>query len=482
MRKGKGSKPLAMSSSRRLQQPCKTPLPVGSSIRLVILATLLAFAGLSLNRCGPAGKHGPNILFLLVDCLRADHLGLAGYRRPTSPCLDSLAAEGVAFTCCTAQAPFTLASVPSLITGRYPTAAYTRATVSWPKAEEPVVAAQLGQEIPSIPLLLRRHGYVTSMFNASSLVKYRILGLREQFDFCDQSIECACGRCAGRINDLALGWVSSNARRRWFCYIHYMDVHGPYAPPSEFAARFSRRQSTEPALTPGWRDSLLRQNGPTTVEVEHVIDMYDASIAYVDHEICRLLGELKTLGMADDLLVIVLADHGEELFEHGCSDHGQTLYQEQVQCPLLLVWPGRLPKGVCVDQPVMNVDLLPTIADLLGIGTHEGLSGTSLLPLTRGETLERPVFSEMRGSMVRKGTWKLWEDDFSVSRLYDLGSDPAETADLAEALPESVAALGAILPEWKSTLVEPPVQSPPCSAALLDSAAAAKLRALGYAQ
>jgi hypothetical protein len=182
----------------------------------LVAAAALAATGLSLSRCGPPARYQPDILLLLVDCLRADHLGLAGYPRPTSPCLDSLAAEGVAFTRCTAQAPFTLASVPSLLTGRYPTAAYTQTGVSWPKSDEEVAAAQIGQQTQTIAAVLRQQGYVTAMFNASSLVKYRLLGLREQFDFSDESIECACGRCAGRINERALRWLSSQNGTPWF--------------------------------------------------------------------------------------------------------------------------------------------------------------------------------------------------------------------------------------------------------------------------
>jgi arylsulfatase A-like enzyme len=261
-----------------------------------------------------------------------------------------------------------------------------------------------------------------------------------------------------------------------------MDVHSPYAPPEEYAARLSRGHGTHPALAPGWRDQLLREDGPVGEEIEHVVDMYDASIAYVDSEICLMLRKLKARGLAENLMIIVMADHGEELFERGGFDHGQTLYEEQTRCPLILVWPGLLPRGLLSHRPVQNIDVLPTIVALLGMERPEELQGVSLLPSLYGDPPGRPAYSEMRGSSVRHGEWKLWEDDFGVPRLFNLASDPAETVNLAEVEPESLATLQVLLTKWRNSLTLPPGEPVAASVSRIDSAAAARLQALGYAE
>jgi arylsulfatase A-like enzyme len=298
-----------------------------SVLQLVILGCWVT-AG-----CELRADRRPNVLFLLIDSLRADHLGLAGYQRPTSPCLDSLAAAGAAFTSCTAQAPFTKASVPSVLTGMYPTSAMHWTPIRAPGSTERLRAAQLTEGAASIAAILRPHGYVSAAVSASVVMNRFVLGLWEQFDFFDGSIQCTQGHCARSLNELALAWLS---RRRqgdqWLCYVHYMDVHSPYGAPKEYAARFSNAYDRLPVprFHGDW-EGFWDNAGPQ--ELEHIVGMYDAEIAYVDAQIRELLCELRRLGVAENLLVIVAADHGDEFLDHGAFGHGHTLYQEQIECP-----------------------------------------------------------------------------------------------------------------------------------------------------
>jgi arylsulfatase A-like enzyme len=421
----------------------------------------------------------PSILFLVIDSLRADHLGFAGYDRPTSPTLDSLAAEGAAFTACYAQAPHTMPSLPSLMTGRYPTAAIRMASVSLPNTEATLHAVQLGRDVTALPALLRPRGYVSAMINASGQVKYRVLGLQSQFDFVDETVECVTGDCAERINQRAIRWMSQQ-RSPWFCYIHYMDVHHPYDAPPAYSSRFSSGYGSlpTPRFHGQWKGSW---DEPTRQELEHVIGMYDAEVAYLDSQIRRLLVELETRGAKDNLLLVVASDHGDELYERSGFGHGQTLYEEQIRCPLILLWPGRIPAGIRSNHSVQNVDIVPTILDLLGIQRPAALGGRSLVPHLGHAEDPRPVFSERRGSSVRRGRWKLWRHRKEL-RLYDLYGDPGEEANLVAALPDTVATLSAVLASWESTLVAP--QPPPRlpETPVLDSADVGMLRALGYVE
>jgi arylsulfatase len=431
--------------------------------------------------CGPARTPRPNILFLLVDSLRADHLGFAGYHRPTSPCLDSLAAHGAAFTSCTAQAPYTQASVPSLLTGRYPTSAFHLTEVAVPEASRRLSASLLGEEVLSIPALLRPLGYLSAMISASTLLKYRVLGLVEQFDYHDTNIECMRDDCAERINELVLRWLTRTKEEPWFCYVHYMDAHDPYSAPPEYSARFSASSGVLPDPEYPWMHRA-RDGPPDPEELAHIIGMYDAEIAYVDAQICRLLRVMRGLQLTNDLLVIVASDHGEEFYEHGSFTHGHSLYEEQTRCPLILAWPGHVPAGVRVECYVENVDIVPTLLDLLHVKAREELTGHSLVPYLEGRCSPRQAFSEKRGFSARRGRWKLWQDDSGTARLFDLVVDPLEQSNVAEAQPDTLKTLQSILDRWKSSLTPPRVRTDLPPSPMLDSAAVAKLRTLGYLQ
>ncbi len=251
-------------------------------MRRAILALLAS--GVLIDGCDVGVRGSTNVLLLVVDSLRADHPGFAGYDRPTSPCLDSLAAEGVAFTHCYAQAPYTLASVPSLLTGLYPTSAQLETALLLPGARDSVSAAQLGADVATIASLLRAEGYVSAMINANAPVKHRLLGVRNDFDYVDEGMECVSGDCAEVTSRHAFKWIAARDDGPWLCYVHYMDVHHPYATPVDFASRFSDRYDALPAprFETSWMDFWL-ESGPEVLE--HVTGMYDAGIAYADAQI-----------------------------------------------------------------------------------------------------------------------------------------------------------------------------------------------------
>jgi arylsulfatase A-like enzyme len=421
----------------------------------------------------------PNILLLVVDSLRSDHLGFAGYDRPTTPCLDSLAARGVAFTRCTAQAPYTLASVPSMLTGKFPTCCIRPADVALPGYAAPLPAVRLGDGATCLSTLLRPYGYVSGMINASGQIRYRALGLQEQFDFVDETVECFTGDCAARINERVLCWLSQRHGGPWFCYVHYMDVHHPYDAPTPYSSRFSPGYGVlaTPRFHGQWKDTWT---DPSPGELAHVIGMYDAEIAYLDSQIRELLAGLAVRRLHENLVIVVASDHGEELNEHGGFGHGHALYEEQIRCPLILVWPGRVPAGLRLDCPVMNIDIAPTVLDLLEIDEPQGLQGTSVACCFNGTGAPRVVYSERRGYSVRRGHWKLWDGDHGMTRLFDLSADPGENVNLANIAPDTLRALRGAIQEWRNTLLPPRRPAELASSPTPDPEALARLRALGY--
>jgi arylsulfatase A-like enzyme len=317
------------------------------------------------------------------------------------------------------------------------------------------------------------------MISASGQVKHCIVGLKEQFDLVDEEVECFSGDCAGRVNERTLAWLSKAPAEPWFYYIHYMDVHHPYDAPRDWAGRFSESYGKLPA--PAFHGERKRRwENPEPEVLDHVVGMYDGEIAYLDSQVGQLLGSLKARGLTDNLLIVVASDHGEELCERGGYGHGQTLYEEQTRCPLIFVWPGQIPATVTSEKPVQNVDIVPTLLDLLGVEPPPEIEGASLVPCFRGDRPALPVFSERRGVSVRQGRWKLWHGDHGIVRLFDLSGDPSESANLARAEPDTLRALQAVLTNWRSRLRPPPRPSGRPRAARPDPAALARLHTLGY--
>jgi arylsulfatase A-like enzyme len=277
----------------------------------------------------------------------------------------------------------------------------------------------------------------------------------------------------------ALRWLREerDPARPFFLFVHYFDPHLSYAPPEPFASRF---EAELPA---------------TASRLDRLVARYDGEIAFVDHALGELLRGLEELGLAETTLVIVSGDHGEGLMQHGILGHAVHLYEEAVRVPLLLRWPGRLPRHRSIPEPVGAIDVAPTALELLGLGPPGGVEGESLAPVARGEArldAERAVYLHRRpyesawvadlgrlyvnGSLfgIRQGRWKYIESDALGTReLFDLEEDPPERRNLAAANPGKLRGLAARLRSWREreTLAGPAEVSPEDREAL---------RALGY--
>jgi arylsulfatase A-like enzyme len=400
-----------------------------------ILAALAVLAAGCRRAPAPA-----NLVLVTVDTLRADHTTPYGYDRETTPVLARLAREGVRVDQAYAPMATTGPSHAALLTSRYPLSlGYLRN----------------GQRLDEAHLTLaeRLHaaGYRTSAF-VSSFVLDRRLGFAQGFGTYDCRFEreratatmerweghivpAGFDRRANETTDAALAWLARRGKDRpFFLWVHYFDPHHPYAPP----APYDRRFAPPPADT-----GLPRR----------AVALYDGEIAFTDHQLGRLLGAIDAEGPAARTLVVVTADHGEGLMQHGHMGHGLHLYEEAVRVPLVFRWPGSLPAGTVLPGPVEHVDLVPTVLDLLGVPRGgEGIEGQSLAAALRGQAgtagrdprravfLERRLYDtgvvsgfHVKGEKfaVRAGPWKYIEAPEEQTReLYDLRSDPGETRDL----------------------------------------------------
>jgi arylsulfatase A-like enzyme len=367
-----------------------------------------------------------NVLMVVEDTLRADHLGAWGHARATSPVKDHLAKEGVVFTRAISQATKTRPSVPSYMTGLYPAT-----TGVWDFHD------RLPPAFVTLAEILRSQGFETGSFvqntNAGPAA-----GLHQGFDR-TLSQRVAGVRPQDVYGDLVLDWWAARRDRNVFAYVHVLDPHGTYDPPEPYDAWYRSLGRG----TPVERDPRLDPPGVEHPTVEGRRLRYDGEIAHNDARFTALLEGLRSLGVLDDTLIVFFSDHGEHQGEHGVWEHAPPGFLPVLHVPLLLWLPEVLPGGARVEAPVELIDVVPTVLELAGIAPDDlVLQGRSLLALLGDETPPPvPVLSEeaisyrrdrpgrVRGSVFH-GPWHLLytrHRDQKRLRVFDLADDPNET-------------------------------------------------------
>jgi arylsulfatase A-like enzyme len=415
-------------------------------------SALVAWGPATLAAPPAAAPPRPNILFILVDTLRRDRLTPYGYWRETSPEIARrLAAAGTVAEDAYSQAPWTLPSVVSLMTGRYPGELLgdDLATYGVPTGVETLAER------------LARLGYETGGFLANPALHVGA-GFLRGFRTCHAPTEDEWIRKhADELNRHAAPWLAAYERRPFFLYVHYVDPHDPYENPEIVGNRSPFESPYAGPVAGDWVHGIysgrIRLADPPR-DTAHLGALYDSEVHYADRAIGELLAGISPEVLANTLVVLT-ADHGEELADHGGWKHGQTLYEEQVHVPLVLRWDRRIPAGRRLRGTVRLVDLVPTLLAAAGAPPDPGAEGIDLLPALTGraELPARPAFAEgLSGGPLRAaavaGKLKLvlfnreepfhpanalqdhlWRLDLSRLRraeLYDLGADPRELRSL----------------------------------------------------
>jgi arylsulfatase A-like enzyme len=374
-----------------------------------------AVAGLVLGDPRPfplPGAQHYNIIFIMIDALRADHLHFMGYKRKTSPNLDRLAESSLVFTNAISQYPSTGISVPSMLSGVYPE--YMR----WGKPRK-WNEYRLLPENQLITDVLRKEGYQTHAF-VSAWIDKNITGLADHFDSLEPLYPHKEWKKWVRdstrltVHNAIQYFEKHDGSKPFFLFLHLEDPHEPYVTHDVPGKSFGKKK----------------------------VDRYDSDIHWVDTWLGFLLGYLEMKPWFENTVIVVVADHGEEFKEHGKGFHGHQIYQESIWVPLILKVPGMEPQEV--ESRVALVDLFPTLLDITGIDhPREQLQGVSLLRTAalpgRGE--DRPVFSMLadrerkptyRCKAILSGNHKLIRDlTNGVEEFYDLSADPGEKDDLA---------------------------------------------------
>ncbi|HNT87080.1 MAG TPA: sulfatase, partial [Candidatus Hydrogenedentes bacterium] len=302
-----------------------------------------------------------NLLVIVIDALRADHLGCYGYARPTSPFLDTIAAEGVVFDRAQSNSSYTNESVSALFSGQFPSANPWGA--GWQARPNP--------EWPTLGERFRDAGYTTGLFSNSPQLNYP--GFFRGFDETDCYAAYGHSGLAPRLVDRALRFARDHRDKKTFLYLHFLDPHAPYDPPEEYYQRFARYPVAKDKRLRLFED--VRPNlpalvadgfGPGDPRFEDLIDRYDAEIAFVDAHLKKLFDGLRAAGVLEKTLVVVTADHGEEFLEHGFVEHAWQLYWESLHVPLI-VWAPRVFAPARVPDRISLVNIAPTLLTFAGI-------------------------------------------------------------------------------------------------------------------
>ena len=402
------------------------------TIRAVTI--VVCAAGLYFGCGGDAADRRPNVVLVVVDTLRADHLGCYGYARDTSPRIDAFATDAMLFERCFSHAADTRYACASLLSGFLP-------------HETGVLDdTTLGEELVTLPEMLREHGYATAAV-ISNYVLRAGRGYEQGFDIFDDTMEQReqirewPERIAAGTTDRAIELLGELSDRPFFLWVHYQDPHGPYAPPSGLEQVFRDDEKRLPPVEPS--GSLSGRGGiPAYQQLGDQRDpdsyraRYDGEIRYVDAELARFFDALKEADLYDDSLIILTSDHGEGMGEHDYYfAHGEYLYQHQIHVPLIVRWGDRLVGRRA--EPVQHVDIVPTVLAALDIDNGTAFRGADLRQ--RGRT-DRRILSEMKSPLVAdtqklalvQGSAKLIHTPATRRfELYDLAADPDEQQDLA---------------------------------------------------
>lgn len=429
-------------------------------LAIIVLAGILFFINTS-----PAARRRPsdiNVILLTIDSLRPDHLGCYGYERMTSPSIDAMAERGQLFRRAYSQSAWTIPGIMSILTSLQPPVhQVTRRGDMLDPAIRTIFDCfrDAGYTVPNICFLLTIPEFSTIR-----------VGPAEEKYFSEED------------DEELFRWLDENHDSKFFLWYHHRGVHLPYKPKDGsremFLPGFMGREPLSNGIRAVSSDAAVVPVG--TVEFERddkpiIEGLYDGEVKDLDAFVGRLYARLRKFDLLEKTLVVITADHGEELMDHGfvghaSTMHAATMYDEVIRIPLILSLPGYLPEGRGIREQVQQIDIMPTILDIAGIPIPPGVQGRSLVPLLLDAEAEKessvPVFAEtvyggyqateeMSGTYwrcVRTDGWKLVEIESPHEksfRLYDLLQDPGELRDVYDEKAREASILETLLTEWK---------------------------------
>ncbi len=397
---------------------------------------------------------GSNVVLIVLDAARSREFGCYGYSRATTPEIDRIAREGVAFDGVFTPAVYTLAAMSSVWTSQHPDRHHSEVSFS----------ARLPASRLTLAELLGARGIPSAGFVANA-VAGKAFGFDRGFsDFYETFRDPEFGSGARAIAKFAPQWLAAHKDAPFFAYVHFREPHFPYDPPPPFDTRFGPDGPIPKALRGDqayFTDVNQGRRPMTAVERDHLVRLYDGNLAHADEQVGVLRHTLEGLGLWEKTVVVVMADHGEGLGEHGWIGHNVQVYDESAHVPLVIRFPeGKGPAGARVSGLADLLDVAPTIADVfgaLGDATRGRFEGHSLLPMVEGgpgkgavlsrTVWDRPIYA------LRDGTHELvYDTRTGEQRLYVCASDPGEARDVKAVEPLRAAYYREALHLWIARL------------------------------
>ena len=366
---------------------------------------LLFSAPLVLLALGGCTKPGPNLILISLDDLRVDRLGCYGYQRPTSPFIDALAEKSTVFADVVTQFTSTRYSHLALLTGQYP----------FSSRQEPLLAQ-----------VLRKEGFRTAGFTGGGFMHHQY-GFDRGFEvFSDSQQYKGLQVSLPQI----LPWLREHYKERFFLLVHTYDAHCPWAPPEPYRSMFVGEKARRFEIDGKCDNNYYNAFGMTPEDYDVLSDVYDGNVRWTDALVGQLLQEIARLGLDENTVIVVIADHGEVLGTEGVMGHGK-LYEEEVHVPLIMYVPHEAAQRVL--EPAQLIDVMPTVLHLLNVDAPPALDGVDLVPYMRGKLsfggkrLRITQAVEGERAIRANATWKLVVGKRSApDRLFNIQRNPLQ--------------------------------------------------------
>jgi arylsulfatase A-like enzyme len=403
-----------------------------------------------------SGKR-PNVILIVVDTLRADHVSCYGYERNTTPNIDKLAGAGILFKKAISAAPWTLPSVATILTSQYPCVLGIR--------DRPVV---IDKRYPLLTEVLKLYDYRTCGVFSHALLSPR-LGFGRGFDVYDNQTSPFRreGISSPAVHQSALSFLREVRGQPFFLFLHYFDPHYNYVLHSEYNyyPSYNGTVRSNHPIVDLWR----MRHSLSADDLQYLVSLHDSEIAFTDEHIGKLLAGLKKQGLYDNSIIIVTSDHGEEFMERGWIGHCTTLYQELLHVPLIVKLPEL--NFRIVESPVGLIDVMPTVLRYLGYKIPDGVEGRALDLSSGNPVTGGPIFSETFNYILQKhqlpdvdeprrsepialrsiilGSRKLiYDERKGLRQIYELSEDPIERKNLSGQASEQNRRVQVLLSRW----------------------------------
>lgn len=388
----------------RLENPEMLDLLKKAGIKIAAGTILSIFLLMNILACGQkifSRPSGPNILLIVADALRADHLGCYGYNRPTSPQIDKFASEALIFEKAMSNSPWTKPSIGALLTSLYPhehRASYWKDNLS----DGCLTLAEVFRNRNYNSLAIQTNPSITQKHN-----------FKQGFQHYQEMVQ----EKADAVTSNFVAWIKKHKKNRFLAYLHYMDTHVPYNAPQEFSQIFGLKNGL--TLNRGefktFDIRILTEMGLSQEKRDQLVDLYDGAIKYFDYNFEKIVDNLEKLGILNKTIIILTSDHGEEFWEHSGFAHGHQLYQEVLHVPLIIKYSSKLPVKRIQDY-VQLLDLFPTVLSMAGIKSNFDFRGKDLISsIYNNKKVNEEIFiegilfgPEKKG--ILKDGWKLIEN------------------------------------------------------------------------